>query len=124
MNLATYQPTADPIFDSAWTLLQTAQTTYHASNGKYFQLLLSPNSVVADGATENFVVTLPSDDPGHAISITIPTPIPFGMEFHEWKGPQGDGYRLIARVILDGVEHIRSKDSDGGDTGWEVVASI
>lgn len=122
-TLKQLQDKANPILADFWTLLQSKQDAYYAKHGKYFQLLVSPESPVVDGMDSDFSVRKPSDEK-FALDVDVPwsEKIPFQIQVNEWVGPQGAGYEAQVWVQYQGKTYSRHRDNAQNDSGWfEVI---
>lgn len=100
--------------------LAVAQDEYFAKHGKYFQLLVSPETKVVDGTDSDFVKrNPPHESKPQDTAITFSQKMPFNIEVHEWVGPKDKGYITIASFMTtEGLIYQRVKDTDKNDTGW------
>jgi hypothetical protein len=106
--------------------LVTKEEAYFAKHGKYFQLLVTPETNVVDGVDSDFTTRHPSDEPYQLdVAFAFATKIPFNIRVDEWVGPNGNGFKATAQVELpDGRKFTRSRDSDNVDSGWVAVAEL
>ena len=114
---------ADAKLVQFWQLLQEKQDNYYAKHGKYFQLLVYPETKVADGIDSDFTLRKPSDEK-FALDVNFPwtDKVPFQIKVDEWVGPNGAGYQASVFVEWNGRTFTRSRDSDQNDIGWiEVI---
>lgn len=122
MTLAELRTKADAKLAVFWDTLVSKQEVYFAKHGKYFQLLVTPNTSVVDGVDSDFTLRHPSDAK-FVIDIEVPiaTKIPFNIEVHEWVGAD-KGFTAFATVELpDGRRFRRSRNSKNEDSGWSQV---
>lgn len=128
MTLQELQQKANPILVDFWNVLQNREDTYFANHGRYFQLLVSPEAPVVEGADSDFTVRFPHyEQDGGGYNLTYATKIPFQIEVHQWRGHAGSTHGYIAYVTvqhLDGRQFRRSRTSDNLDSGWEQVEVI
>lgn len=122
-NKEKIQRKSDKVLDKFWKSLQLKQELYYKKNGKYFQLLLSPDVKLVDGDEKDFEFRPPSDK---ALDVDMQFPqlekLPFQVRVHEWVGQEQSGYRAVLNQDINGVEYTRDLDSDGNDSGWlEVI---
>ena len=88
--------------NSVQTRLATLQGTYQAGNGRYWQGILTPTSIPADG---NLVAPDLSQKPTDQVEDWTVTPIlasetwPLSVECHVHAGPLGQGYTVYGHVI-------------------------
>lgn len=126
MTLAELRDKADARLATFWTALVAKEEAYFAKHGKYFQLLLTPETNVVDGVDSDFTVRHPSDEV-HVVDVDFPwaSKIPFNIRVDEWVGPNGNGFRAVAQVELpNGRKFTRSRDSDNVDSGWNEIIPI
>lgn len=103
-----------------WTVLSDRQDAYYAKHGKYFQLLVTPETRVIDGEERDFTARIP-DDERNALDVlqSWQTKLPFQIKVDEWVGPEGAGYRATVTVEMpNGRIFMRSRDNSGNDTNW------
>lgn len=119
MTLKELRDKAEPILTDFWIALREKQNAYHAKHGKYFQLLITPETSVIDGVDSDFTKRSPSDEV-HTIDVDFvwATKIPFQIEVHEWVRHEESGYSVRIRAIVNGEEYRRERNSDGVDTNW------
>ena len=126
MTLAELRDKADARLATFWTALVTKEEAYFAKHGKYFQLLVTPETNVVDGLDSDFTVRHPSDEV-HIVDVdfAFATKIPFNIQVHEWVG-EDKGFTAIAQVELpDGRKFQRSRNSKNVDSGWnEIIEPI
>lgn len=124
MTLAELRDKADAKLATFWTALVAKEEAYFAKHGKYFQLLVTPETNVVDGVDNDFTARHPSDEV-HVVDVdfNFASQVPFNIEVHEWVGREGSGFKAVAQVELpDGRKFTRSRDSDNVDSGWgEIV---
>ena len=111
---------ADAKLATFWTLLQSKQDAYFAKRGKYFQLLITPETKVVDGIDSDFALRNPSDEK-YVLDVDFPwsEKIPFQIEVHEWVSGDDKGYKAIVWIELpDGRIYTRNRDSNQVDSGW------
>lgn len=112
---------ADAKLADFWSVLTTKQDAYFAKHGRYFQLLISPDTSVIDGVDSSFTKRTPTDE-RFVVDVDFPwtDKIPFQIEVHEWVGNGDDkGYKAIVWVELaDGRIFTRNRDSNQNDSGW------
>lgn len=125
MTLLELKNKADPILANFWSALTQKQDTYFAKHGKYFQLLITPNTSVVDGVDSDFTVRKPSDEL-HVIDVnfTWATKIPFQIEVHEWLGKDTVGYEAVVTAVVGGNKYQRRRDSANNDSSWFKVTII
>ena len=120
-TLAQIRDKADAKLATFWVALMAKQDAYFAKHGKYFQLLISPETNVVDGLDNDFTERVPSDDV-HIVDrdFAFAEKIPFQIEVHEWLKPNNEaGYKAFVYVqLLDGRVFSRNRDSDQNDSGW------
>lgn len=127
MTLATLRDKADARLATFWSALVTKEEAYFAKHGKYFQLLVTPETPVVDGLDSDATVRHPSDEPFTVdVDWAFASKIPFNLRVDEWVGPNGNGFKATAQVKLpDGRKFTRSRDSDNVDSGWnELIEPI
>jgi len=126
ITLEDLQIKSDTKFDALFSDLEIAQNAYFTLYGKYFQLLESPIINVIDGTDSDFSKRHPSDEIHSAnVSFEFSNKIPFNIVVHEWGGPDGFGYKCIAKITLrEGLSYAREKDSDSNDSGWYLIEPI
>jgi hypothetical protein len=119
MTLQELRDKAEPILTDFWIALRDKQNAYHAKHGKYFQLLITPETAVVDGVDSDFTKRSPSDEV-HTIDVDFAwaTKIPFQVEVHEWVRHAESGYLVRIRAILNGEEYRRERHKGGFDTDW------
>jgi len=119
MTLTELRDKADAVLVNFWKELKTRQDSYFAKHGKYFQLLVSPEQSVIDGADSDFIVRHPSDVKSlEDISVNFTSKIPFQIEVDEWVG-EDKGYTATVTVeLLNGDKYTRSRNSRNEDSGW------
>ncbi len=126
MTLAKLRDKADTKLAQLWAVLVTKEEAYYAKHGKYFQLLVTPETSVVDGVDSDFTARHPSDEP-HQVDVYFAwaTKIPFNIQVHEWVG-EDKGFTAIAQVELpNGRKFQRSRNSKNEDSGWnEVIEPI
>ena len=126
MTLAELRDKADAKLVTFWQLLTAKQDAYFAKHGKYFQLLVSPETKVVDGADSDFTLRHPSDEP-YQVDVDFPwtDKIPFNIRVDEWVGAD-KGYTAVVEVELpDGRRFTRSRNSKNVDSGWsEIIEPI
>ena len=119
MTLAQLRDKADAKLVQFWQLLTQKQDAYFAKHGKYFQLLVSPETAVVDGADSTFTVRKPSDE-RFVVDVDFPwtDKVPFTIKVDEWVG-ETKGYTATVTVELpNGDRYIRSRNSNNVDSGW------
>lgn len=111
---------ADAKLADFWVLLQEKQSNYFAKNGKYFQLLISPNQKVTDGIDSQFQLRQPSDERFDLdVNFTWSDTIPFQISVDEWVRGEEAGYSATVRVeLLNGRVFMRTRTNTNEDTGW------
>ena len=119
MTLTELIDKADAVLVNFWKELKTRQDSYFAKHGKYFQLLVSPEQAVIDGADSDFIVRHPSDVKSlEDISIAFTSKIPFQIQVDEWVGAD-KGYTAYVTVELpNGDIYKRSRNSRNEDSDW------
>ena len=118
MILLEYKQKANAILVNFWGALKTKQDAYFAKHGKYFQLLISPNSDVVDGVDSDYIIVNPSDEKHLAdMEFLWVTKIPFQISVDEWVG-ETVGYSATVTAFVNGKRYKRRRDSDNSDTGW------
>ena len=133
MTLTELRDKANAKLTVFWTVLVAKQDAYFAKYGKYFQLLVSPETPVVDGVDSDFILRHPSDEK-YLVDVVFPwsDKIPFQIEVTEWTGsskgfeakvtvelPNGDVYkreRKRTRVTSEDRENLVSYTID--DTDW------
>lgn len=123
MTLAQLRDKANARLATFWTALVAKEEAYFAKHGKYFQLLVTPETNVVDGVDSDFTARNPSDEV-HVIDVDFAwaTKIPFNIRVDEWVGPNGKGFKATAQVELPGGRKFqRSRDSDNVDSGWTEI---
>ena len=116
--ILNYKQKADAILGGFWGALKNKQDAYFAKHGKYFQLLISPNSDVIDGLDSDHVIVNPSDEKHLAdMEFLWTTKIPFQISVDEWVG-ETVGYSATVTAFVNGKRYKRRKDSENNDTGW------
>ena len=119
-TLAQIRTKADAKLVDFWTLLQQKQDTYFAKNGKYFQLLVSPETKVVDGVDTTYEVRKPSDERFvFDVNFEWSTTIPFQISVDEWVHKEDAGYSATVWIeLLNGRVFMRTRHNNSDDTGW------
>lgn len=125
MKLAQLRDKANALLGPFWTALVAKQDAYYAKHGKYFQLLVTPNTAVVDGVDSDFTANHPSDEK-HVIDVdfAFADKIPFNIEVNEWVGVGDDkGFSALVTVQLpngDIYKRMRSRNVAHAvtDTDW------
>ena len=122
MTLAELRDKADAKLATFWSALVTKEEAYFAKHGKYFQLLVTPETNVVDGEDSDFTVRHPSDEPYQLdVDFAWASQIPFNIQVHEWVGAD-KGFTAIAQVELpNGRKFKRSRNSKNEDSGWNEI---
>lgn len=104
-----------------WAALQDKQNAYFDKRGKYFQLLVSPTSLVIDGLDSDYINRVPNDELyiiDREFSFAEKTP--FQIEVNEWRSLLEAGYSATVYVkLLDGRIFTRTRQHTNEDTGWQ-----
>ena len=125
MTLAQLRDKADAKLATFWATLVTKEEAYHTKHGKYFQLMLSPQTKIVDGVDSPFVVRVAEN----AFTLDIDTAwsdtIPFNIEVQEYASVKSKGFVAQVWVTLpNNVTYTRwRKHEDTGaeeDSGWSV----
>lgn len=103
-----------------WPVLVQKQNAYYAKHGKYFQLLITPETIVPNGADSDFSVRTPSDEKFvRDVDFTWSQKIPFQIEVREWQSETwGDGWEATVWVSVNDTIYTRTRDYQNNDTGW------
>lgn len=113
MTLAELQQKANTKLAAFWTLLKTKQENYLIKHDNYFQLLISPQTPVIDGADTPFTLRIPSDIAVHTVDIDFPWTdlIPFQIVVNVWGGQENNrGFEATVTAQLpDGRIFSRSR---------------
>lgn len=122
MSLASTQSDIDTAVATLITNINSAQATYYAANGKYWQGLISHNTIPADGgsvAADNLTST-PSDQVvtwNTFMGANKPGTLPAAVYVHTYKKPNGQqGYKIQKLFIYSAAFYSSLVDS-GNDTG-------
>lgn len=120
MTLAALKTKADAKLEDFWSALKTKQKAYYAKHNKYFQLLITPETVVVDGVDSDFTKRSPSDEKHVTdVDFSFTSKIPFQIEVHEWVGEKDNiGYEAHVKVKVGEDTYCRSRNSKNEDTGW------
>ena len=124
MSLASVQSDIDAALASLLASIDSAQATYFAANGIYFQGLLSHKTIPSDGGTvaaDNLSAT-PSDQAVTWATFGVtPGTIPAAVRCSTYKSQVGYGYRKQVVFIYAGAMYSKQTDS-GNDSasayGW------
>jgi len=111
MTLTELRDKADAKLATFWSALVTKQNAYHAKHGKFFQLLVSPENAVVDGADSDFTTRNPSDE-RFAVDVDFAwtEKIPFNITVDEWVGNGIVGFKATVVVELpNGDRYTRSR---------------
>ena len=111
MTLQELRDKADAKLVQFWQLLTQKQDAYFAKHGKYFQLLVSPETAVVDGADSTFTVRKPGDEK-FAVDVNFPwtDKVPFTIKVDEWVKVDRAGYKATVVVELpSGDKYTRSR---------------
>jgi len=111
MTLTELRDKADAKLATFWSALVTKQNAYYAKHGKFFQLLVSPENPVVDGADSDFTTRSPSDERFAVdVDFTWTEKIPFNITVDEWVGTGGNGFKATVVVQLpNGDQYTRSR---------------
>jgi hypothetical protein len=120
MTLAELRDKADARLATFWTALVTKEEAYFAKHGKYFQLLVTPETNVVDGVDSDFTTRHPSDEPYQIdVDFQWATKIPFNIRVDEWVGEKEDkGFEAHVKVMVGEDTYCRIRNSKNEDTGW------
>lgn len=115
-------PTLQATCDAALTTLQTAvdayQPSYYAAHGRYWQGLMTPATVPADGALVAPDLTLKPEGQAEDWSgVSIAATLPFSVQVDRYDGPRGTGYQILVRVLDSGQLAVRSIGI-GPESAW------
>jgi len=114
----------DSQFATVEAEIDRVQSGYILTTGRYLQTLTT-NPTTPDKPTLQNYLQSPSDV-GISLSdlgATLPATLDIRFEVHEYMGPSGPGYRIIAYAIVDGQEYrkITHRGPEPGlrSTDWE-----
>jgi hypothetical protein len=121
MSLASEQAAIDAAVATLVTAINSAQVTYLAANGRYWQGLISHSTIPADGgsvAADNLTAQ-PSDqseDWNDFLGGSAPGSLPAALYVHTYKKPNGSqGYKIQKLFIYAAAFYSSSVDS-GNDS--------
>jgi len=119
MTLQELRDKADAKLVQFWQLLQTKQDAYFAKHGKYFQLLISPESPVLDGVDSDFSVRLVEENTYTAdVNFSWSDKIPFQIEVDAQTDGTNHSYLASVVVVYNGQAYKRTRTSGNEDSGW------
>ncbi len=126
MSLASTQSDIDTAVATLISNINSAQATYFAANGVYWQGLISHNTVPADGnsvSADNLSAT-PADQAvtwDTFMGANKPGSLPAAVYVHVYKKPDGSqGYRIQKMFIYSAAFYSQISDS-GNDSASEVA---
>ena len=125
MTLLELQQKANPVLANIWSVIQTRQASYFANHGKYFQLLVTPDTEVVGGADSPFTIRHPSDAQ-FIVDIDVPwaSTIPFQISVDTTDGPDGHGYSATVTAKVGVKIYQRTRDHTNADTGWSEIIPL
>lgn len=127
-TLAQIRTKVDNFLTDLWVnKIIPKEEAYFALHGRYAQVLISPENVLADDVEGAFIKRLPSDEQFPAdFEFTIATPIPASIEIHTHD--RGDEHGFTAHVWIQvlGKTYHRSKNFSFGsqDQAWHEFLSL
>jgi hypothetical protein len=118
-TLKEVQEKADVSFDALWSSLGQAQDAFFSANGRFFQSLTSPVSEVKDAIDSAISYRPPVHEAKQAdVQTEWTSDAPFQVEVHEWVGPTGKGFTLVATMKTDDGLMKKMRSSDGVTEEW------
>lgn len=117
MSLASTQSDIDTALATLITNINSAQATYFAANGCYWQGLISHNTIPADGnsVAANNLSAVPSDQNvtwDTFMGVNKPGTLPAAVYVHTYKKPNGSqGYRIQKLFIYAAAFYSSTTDS-------------
>ena len=89
--------------------VQTKQTAFLASKGRYWQGILTPATIPVDGKdTAPDLKLRPTDQQEDWTTLGLPATIPVSIEVHTHNGPQGHGYTICVHATASGKRYVRA----------------
>jgi hypothetical protein len=121
-TLAEIRTKVDNWLADKWVnVIVPKEEAYFAKHGRYAQVLISPESLVADGADGTFTKRPPSDEQFEAdFTLTFDTPIPAQIEIHTHDAGEQHGFTGHVWVEVNGELYHRAKNYQFGspDEPW------
>lgn len=111
---AQIQATIDADYAVFGNSIATAQATYFAAHGRYWQGLVTHSVIPADGASvaANQLLLKPSyEAQGWFVLGVAVLNKPYALEIHQYHGPGYFGFMAILYVTIAGNLWVRMKDS-------------
>jgi hypothetical protein len=115
------QASVDNFLDNIWPDLVSAQDAYFALHGTYIQLLPTPETLPAEGATVDFTIRLdPLEQWGDDFSFTVSTKIPCQIAMSNFGNNTQHGFTVYLAFSKDEIIYKRQKTYSFGDvdTAW------
>lgn len=108
----TLQATCNVVLTTLQTAVDAYQASYFAAHGRYWQGLMTPPTVPADGALVAPDLTLKPEGQAEDWSgVGIAATLPFSVQVDRYDGPLGPGYQILVRVTDVGRLMARSVGS-------------
>jgi hypothetical protein len=117
----------DKWFEAFWKgILLPKELAYFKRNGRFFQLLITPETPLENGLEGTFNLRLSSDEvaPDDIKTLTVSSPVPAQIEVHIHEGFYKHGFTAHVWVKVLGKIYHRSKgygDVDTLDQPWHEV---
>jgi hypothetical protein len=129
-TLAEIRNKVDAWLATFWRdVLLPKELAYFKRNGRFCQLLITPETPLEDGLEGSFNLRLSPDEvaPDDIKTLTISSPIPAQIEVHIHEGEYKHGFTAHVWVKVLGKIYHRSKgygDVDSPDQSWHEVQPL
>lgn len=134
-TLAELRTKANTQLADFWSRLKEKEEAYFQKNGRYFQLLVTPESHVVDGVDSDFATRLPSDERKVVdVDFAWTKKVPFSISVDTFQNEEAQGYVANvhiqlqsggiyqrSRTLIDKRKEVAEEDEKGNSTGVKLL---
>lgn len=101
-----------------WADIQSVQSDYHATHGRYWQGLRTHSVIPANGGEDapDIGTTTPTDQPDVWPGVLVANALPMALTIDTYDGPAGQGY--IARLYVQAIGNVYMRSAQVGAESW------
>ena len=126
-TLSEVRTKVDDKLAQLWPIIVNKQDTYFSNHGRYWQGILTPSNVIADGIDTDIEPNLrPTDQQESWLDMfeaQLPTKLPMQFQIDTYSSPLGHGFVATVYVKFNNNIYTRSKGigPEDRDQAWHIV---